>query len=99
MAEINQSVEALTDESGDLVGLIYNIENWGSFSRVDGMWKFASFEGEVESDEDAPEDPTLISTSIDLEKATELVERFDSEENVTEEEIDSKYAISEEENE
>lgn len=99
MASIKQSVEALTDQSGDLVGLIYNINGWGSFSRLNGEWKMeAVSREEIESvPEEIADEEIFTSTNIDLSKAQELVELFDADKDVTQEEIDSEYAAPEEE--
>lgn len=85
---VSQSVEAITDESGELVGVIYTVENLGSFSRVDGEWKAGAAEGDEERDDDI----TLVGTPIKYLKAAELVERFDAGETITEKEIDENYA-------
>ena len=101
MASIRQSVEALTGQSGSLVGLIYNINGWGSFSRVSGKWTMEAVESsEIEKvPAEVADEEIFTSTNIDLSKAPELVERFDADEEVTKEEIDSNYAAPEEEDE
>lgn len=101
MASIKQSVEALTDQSGDLVGLIYNINGWGSFSRVNGKWTVEAIEAsEIEKvPAEVADEEIFTSTNIDLSKAKELAERFDADEEITKEEIDSNYATPEEEDE
>lgn len=85
---VEQSVEALTDTSGDLIGILYVVENLGAFSRIDGEWKA----GPVEGAEEREEDDDIVSTPIKYSKAKELVERFDAGETITEEELDKDYA-------
>lgn len=101
MASIKQSLEALTDQSGALVGFIYNINGWGSFSRVNGEWKVEATEAsDIEKvPAEIADEEIFTSTDIDLSKAKELVERFDADEEITKEEIDSNYVASEKEDE
>lgn len=94
MASVTQTVEAVTDESGVLVGLNYYIKNLGDFSRVDGKWT-AVF---ADAEEGDPEQ-IFTSTDIDLAKAEELVKRFDDGEELTEEIIDKEYASENQEEE
>lgn len=85
---VEQSVEALTDASGEMIGILYIVENLGVFSRIDGEWKA----GAVEGAEQREEDDEITSTPIKYSKAKELVERFDAGETITEEELDKDYA-------
>lgn len=96
MALPSQTVEALTDETGLLVGILYTVENLGTFSRVDGEWKLSStnFEGDAEV---ITADEVIVSTPIDYDKAPKLVEKFDAGEEITEETLDKEYAALEEE--
>ena len=92
---VQQSVEALTDAAGDLIGILYVVDNLGTFSRIDGEWKA----GAVEGAEEREEDDDITSTPIKYSKAKELVERFDAGETITEEELDKDYADAEAEEE
>lgn len=92
---VQQSVEALTDAAGDLIGILYVVDNLGTFSRTDGEWKV----GTVEGAEEGKEDYDITSTPIKYSKAKELVERFDAGETITEEELDKDYADAEAEEE
>lgn len=96
MALPSQTVEALTNESGQLIGILYTVENLGAFSRVNGEWKLSStdLQGDVEP---IASDDMIVSTPIDYDKALDLVQRFDSGEEITEEVIDKEYAAPEEE--
>jgi hypothetical protein len=91
-----QTVEALTDEAGQLIGILYTVENLGTFSRIDGQWKLsgADFQDEAEP---VTADEVIVSTPINYDKALDLVQRFDSGEDITEETIDKEYAEPEEE--
>lgn len=95
MVGVDQSVDALTDESGELVGILYNVINLGTFSRIDGKWKAGAVEGSEEREEESP----FTVTPVSLQKAKELVERFDAGETITEEELDKDYADTEAESE
>ena len=92
---VQQSVEALTDAAGDLIGILYVVDNLGTFSRTGGEWKV----GTVEGAEEGKEDYDITSTPIKYSKAKELVERFDAGETITEEELDKDYADAEAEEE
>jgi len=96
---IDQSVEALTDESGTLVGILYSVTNLGTFSRIDGEWKLGSPEGAEPAEGVEEANVDFTSTPINYLKSAELVERFDKGEEITEEEIDKTYASSEDEDE
>jgi len=93
---VSQAVEALTDESGVLVGLLYVVDNLGTFSRIDGEWKAGSPEGAEPAEGEEEAEVDFVTTPIDYQKAAELVERFDKGEEITEEEIDKTYAASDE---
>jgi hypothetical protein len=92
---ISQAVEALTDDNGDLVGLLYVVNNLGTFSRVSGEWKLGSTDGTQEGEEDF----SFTSTSIDLRKAKELVEKYDAGEEINEGDLKTYAAEEEEEDE
>jgi len=91
--DISQLVEALTDESETLIGILYTIEKIGTFSRIDGQWKLAS--GDFQDDaEVVTSDETVISTTIKYDMAPELVQRFDSGETLTLKDL-SQYEVLE----
>ena len=71
---IDQSVEALThSETGKLLTVVYDVENLGTFFRVDGAWKAGT--PELAATFDGAE-----ITPIKYESAKELVEKFDADE-------------------
>ena len=80
---VDQAVEALTDENGDVVGILYVVGNLGTFSRVDGQWKL----GQTEGAEEGEEDYTFTSSPIKLQKAAELVEKYDAGEELKEDDL------------
>lgn len=89
---VSQAVEALTDEeSGKLLTVVYDVENLGTFFRIDGEWKMGTPEIAEEYD-------GAVVTPVKYEKATELVEKFDAGEDMTEKDLD-EYAAPEEDDE
>ena len=75
--EIRQSVEALVDASIDqVVTIVYDVENLGTFFRIDGKWRLGTPEIAAEFD------GTDI-TELDYDKSVELVARFDDNELIT----------------
>lgn len=89
---VSQSVEALTDEeSKELMTVVYDVENLGTFFRIEGEWKMGTPEIAEEYD-------GAVVTPIEYNKATELVEKFDAGEKMTEDDLD-EYAAPEEEDE
>jgi hypothetical protein len=75
--EIKQSVEALVDASIDqVVTIVYDVENLGTFFRIDGKWRLGTPEIAAEFD------GTDI-TELDYDKSVELVARFDDNELIT----------------
>jgi len=79
--DFNQSVEALVDtELNQVVTLVYDIENLGTFFRIDGKWTLGTSDIAIEFD------GTEI-TELDYEKASELVKRFDDNELLTSEDL------------
>jgi hypothetical protein len=89
---IEQAIEALTnEETGELLTVVYDVENLGSFFRVDGAWKA----GTPELAE--PFDGAVV-TEIKYEKAEELVKRFDAGESMNVDDL-ADYELETEEDE
>ena len=90
---VSQAVEALTDEeSGNLLTVVYDVENLGTFFRIDGEWKMGTTEIAEEYD-------GAVVTPIELLKAKELVEKYDAGEELKESDLEEYAAEEEEEDE
>jgi hypothetical protein len=84
---LEQSVEALTNDSGELVAVVFNVVGLGVFFRVNEKWEPATPEMSETYD-------GSTITDIDYDKAAGLVERWDAEEKLTEADL-ADYAVKE----
>lgn len=84
---LEQSVEALTNDSGELVAVVFNVVGLGVFFRVDEKWEPATPEMSETYD-------GSTITDIDYDKSAGLVERWDAEEKLTEADL-ADYAVKE----
>lgn len=78
---VEQSVEALSDpESGEVVAVVYDVENLGTFFRIDGKWVAATPE-----QADKFDGSNIID--IEYDKAQELVDMWDAGDTILEGEL------------
>jgi hypothetical protein len=84
---LDQSVEALTNEAGELTAVVFDVAGMGTFFRTEGKWVPATAE------ESAKYDGATI-TDIEIDRAKELVERYDAGDKITEAEL-ADYAVKE----
>lgn len=84
---LDQSVEALTNEAGELTAVVFDVTGMGTFFRNEGKWVPATAE------ESEKYDGATI-TDIEIDRAKELVERYDAGDKITEAEL-ADYAVKE----
>lgn len=84
---LDQTVEALTNEAGELTAVVFDVAGMGTFFRNEGKWVPATAE------ESEKYDGATI-TDIEIDRAKELVERYDAGDKITEAEL-ADYAVKE----
>jgi hypothetical protein len=84
---LDQSVEALTNEAGEVTAVVFDVAGMGTFFRTEGKWAPATAEESAKYD-------GATTTDIEIDRAKELVERYDAGDKITEAEL-ADYAVKE----
>lgn len=84
---LEQAVEALSNDAGDVMAIVFTVAELGMFFRTDGKWVPATAEKSEEYDN------TEI-TDIDILKAKDLVARWDAGDKLTKTDL-AEYAVEE----
>ncbi len=84
---LDQAVEALSDDSGNVSAIVFSVAGLGVFFRKEGKWVPAT--PEMSEEYDGAE-----ITDIDVEKAKELVARWDAGDKFTTADL-TEYAVEE----
>lgn len=84
---LDQSVEVLTNEAGELTAVVFDVSGLGTFFRSEGKWVPAT-------PEEAAKYDGATTTDIEIDRAKELVERYDAGDKITEAEL-VDYAVKE----
>lgn len=84
---LDQAVEALSNDSEDVTAVVFSVAGLGTFFRTEGKWTPAT--PEMAEEYDGSE-----ITDIDVDKAKELVARWDAGDKLTKADL-AEYAIEE----
>ena len=84
---LDQAVEALSNDAGDVTAVVFTVAELGTFFRTDGKWNAAT--PEMSEEYDGSE-----ITDIDILKAKDLVARWDAGDKLTKTDL-AEYAVEE----
>ena len=84
---LEQAVEALSNDAGDVTAVVFTVAELGTFFRTDGKWVPATAEKSEEYDGSE-------ITDIDILKAKDLVARWDAGDKLTKTDL-AEYAVEE----
>jgi hypothetical protein len=84
---LEQAVEALSNDAGDVTAVVFTVNGLGTFFRNEGKWVPAT--PEMSEEYDGSE-----ITDIDVDKANDLVTRWDAGDKFTKADL-TEYAIEE----
>lgn len=84
---LEQAVEALSNDAGDVTAVVFTVDGLGTFFRTDSKWVPAT--PEMSKEYDGAE-----ITDIDYDKSAELVSRWDAGDKLTKADL-AEYAVEE----
>jgi hypothetical protein len=84
---LEQAVEALSNDAGDVTAVVFTVTGLGTFFRTDGKWTPAT--PEMSEEYDGSE-----ITDIDYDKSADLVSRWDAGDKITKTDL-ADYAVEE----